>query len=267
MNTMNRRSVIHTLLAGAMAGTIPNVLRAETPGAAGDDWLAGWRTFGRELAGPTTATIEGRWPGSLAGTLYRNGPGWFDRAGLRYQHWFDGDGLMRAWKIADGKVVHTARMVATHKFQQEQAAGKFEVGAAGTHIPHTKPARNNDDFNTANTAVVRIGDRVFALWEGGSAIEVDPDSLETRGPHTWRRDLVAAPFSAHPLLERDGSAWNFGTLAFFNGSGLMIWNIGADGALRTEPWNYDERQQERRAGEVVAHARMVARKYEVRRWK
>ena len=44
--------------------------------------------------------------------------------------------------------------------------------------------------------------------------------------------VVAAPFSAHPLLERDGSAWNFGTLAFFNGSGLMIWNIGADGALR-----------------------------------
>jgi all-trans-8'-apo-beta-carotenal 15,15'-oxygenase len=197
---MNRRSVMQTLLAGAIAGTIANVLRAESPRLAGDDWLAGWRTFGREAEGPTAATIEGRWPGSLTGTLYRNGPGWFDRAGLRYEHWFDGDGLMRAWKIADGKVTHTARMVATLKFQQEQKAGKFEVGAAGTHIPDTRPARNNDDFNTANTAVVRIGDRVFALWEGGSAIEVDPDSLETRGPMTWREDLDAAPFSAHPLL-------------------------------------------------------------------
>lgn len=229
---MNRRAVMQTLLAGAIAGTIPHVLRAENAGVAGDDWLAGWRTFGREAEGPTTATVDGRWPSSLAGTLYRNGPGWFDRAGMRYDHWFDGDGLMRAWKIADGKVTHTARMVATLKFQQEQKAGKFEFGAAGTYIPNAKPARNNDDFNTANTAVVRIGDRVFALWEGGSAIEVDPDSLQTRGPVTWREDLVAAPFSAHPLLERDGSAWNFGSLAFFNGSGLMIWNIGADGALR-----------------------------------
>jgi carotenoid cleavage dioxygenase len=42
---------------------------------------------------------------------------------------------------------------------------------------------------------------------------------------------VAAPFSAHPLLERDGSAWNFGTLAFFGGSGLLIWRFGADGKL------------------------------------
>ena len=111
------------------------------------------------------------------------------------------------------------------------ASGRFEVRAAGTVIDKPAPSRNNDDLNTANTAVVRIGDRVFALWEGGSAIEVDPDSLATRGPVTWRDDLVAAPFSAHPLLERDGSAWNFGSLAFFGGGGLIIWRIGAAGRL------------------------------------
>lgn len=220
---------MQAMLAGALAaGSMPGWLRAETP----DAWLAGWKTFGRESEGPTVATIEGRWPGSLAGTLYRNGPGWFDRGGVRYEHWFDGDGLMRAWKIGGGQVTHTARMVATHKFQQEQRSGRFEVGAAGTDIPNAVPARNNDDFNTANTAVVKIGKRVFALWEGGSAIEVDPDTLVTRGATTWREDLVAVPFSAHPLLERDGSAWNFGSLAFFGGSGLVIWNIGADGKLR-----------------------------------
>jgi carotenoid cleavage dioxygenase len=238
MSAPGRRSFLQAALAGALASGAPGWLRAQTPAtaferrAAAEPWLAGWKTFGRESAGPTAATIEGRWPGSLSGTLYRNGPGWFDRGGRRYEHWFDGDGLMRAWRIGDGKVTHTARMVATAKFTQEQRAGRFLVGAAGTYIPNAVPARNNDDFNTANTAVVKLGDRVFALWEGGSAIEVDPDTLATRGAATWRDDLVAVPFSAHPLVERDGSLWNFGSLAFFGGSGLVIWNIGADGQLR-----------------------------------
>lgn len=229
MSAMQRRTFLQAAMAGALAGGVPGWLRAVQPG--GDAWLAGWQSFGREAAGPTVATLEGRWPSSLTGTLYRNGPGLFDRAGVRYQHWFDGDGLMRAWRIGGGKVTHTARMVATHKFQREQASGRFEVGAAGTFIANAVPARNNDDFNTANTAVVKIGERVFALWEGGSAIEVHPETLRTQGALSWREDLVAAPFSAHPLLERDGSAWNFGTLAFFGGSGLLIWRIGADGKL------------------------------------
>jgi all-trans-8'-apo-beta-carotenal 15,15'-oxygenase len=229
MNGATRRSFLQAALAGAVAGTLPGLLRAEV---ASDAWLQGWRTFGRESMGPTPASIEGRWPGSLTGTLYRNGPGWFDRGGQRYSHWFDGDGLLRAWRIGAGGVTHSARMVATQKFIREQRSGKFEVNAAGTHIESTEPVRNNDDFNTANTAVMKIGGRLFALWEAGSAIEVDPDTLATRGPVTWRDDLVAAPFSAHPLLERDGSAWNFGSLAFFGGGGLVIWNIGADGQLR-----------------------------------
>jgi all-trans-8'-apo-beta-carotenal 15,15'-oxygenase len=224
---MRRRSFLQAAMAGALAGAAPGWLRAEEDAR----WLAGWQNFGREAQGPTMATLEGRWPGSLTGTLYRNGPGVFERGGMRYQHWFDGDGLMRAWRIGGGQVTLTSRMVATSKFVREQHSGRLEVGAAGTYIPNAVPARNNDDFNTANTAVVRLGDRVLALWEGGSAIEVDADTLQTRGLVTWREDLQAVPFSAHPLLERDGSAWNFGSLAFFGGSGLVIWRIAADGSL------------------------------------
>ena len=234
---MNRRELMTALAAVLATGASRRLMAQVTPSAdfdalaRRDSWLEGWKTFGRESIGPTAATLEGRWPESLVGALYRNGPGWFDRAGVRYQHWFDGDGLVQAWHIGGGRVTHSARMVGTHKFLQEQRSGKFELPAAGTLIESPAPIRNNDDVNTANTAVIRLGGRLFALWEGGSAIEIDPDSLQTRGPVTWRDDLVAAPFSAHPLLERDGSAWNFGSLAFFRGSGLVIWRIRPDGTL------------------------------------
>ncbi len=239
---MQRRSFTQGLLLGAIAAAgRPGFLRAETlapngparfaAGLAREPWLAGWKTVGVESLGPTQATIEGRWPNSLTGVLYRNGPAWFDRGDLRYQHWFDGDGMLQAWRFGDRKVTHAGRMIATAKFSQEQKSGRFEFGAAGTTIPGARGVRNNDDVNTANTAVVRLGGRIFALWEGGSAIEVDPETLASHGPITWRSDLVAAPFSAHPLLERDGSAWNFGSLDFFGAHGVLIWRIGADGKL------------------------------------
>lgn len=239
---MHRRRFLRNFLAGATAlAFAPNLLRAEAAGnstatmfarsLASHPWLEGWKTVGVESLGPTTATIEGRWPAELTGTLYRNGPAWFDRAGLRYKHWFDGDGMMHAWRIGNDGIRHRARMIATTKFEREQRAGRFLVPAVGTTIPGAESIRNNDDLNTANTSVIRIGDRLFALWEAGSAIELDPDDLRTSGPITWRGDLAAAPFSAHPLRDRDGSVWNFGSLNLLGGSGLMIWHLGSDGRL------------------------------------
>lgn len=241
---MNRRLFLRDLLSSAVAlACAPVALRAEVAyeswsdsferGLASQPWLAGFKTIGRESMGPTLATIEGRLPEDLAGVLYRNGPAWFDRAGFRYHHWFDGDGMMSAWRIAGGKIEHRARMIATPKFERERASGRFLLPAGGTVVPNAQAIRNNDDMNTANTAVIRHQGRLLALWEGGSATELDPDSLKTLGPVTWREDMVAAPFGAHPLRDRDGSVWNFGLLSMVGGSGLLLWHIGADGVLKS----------------------------------
>jgi carotenoid cleavage dioxygenase-like enzyme len=240
---MNRRRFLQSAIAGATALALaPSLLRAERAGggaaafAAGlraHPWLAGWKSVGFESLGPIAATIEGRMPAELKGTLYRNGPAWYERSGVRYEHWFDGDGMLHAWRLGEAGANHRARMVATSKFQREQRAGRFVVPAAGTEIADAESMRNNDDMNTANTSVLCLGNRVFALWEGGSAIELSADDLATIGPVDWRNDLAAAPFSAHPLRDDDGSVWNFGSLDMLGGSGLLIWHLDRHGQLQT----------------------------------
>ena len=231
---MDRRRFLQGLLSGAaVAALAPQALAGDPAafarGLARDPMLAGWRPVGAESLGPGTATIEGRLPADLAGTLYRNGPAWFERAGFRYDHWFDGDGMVHGWTIADGRVVHRARMVETPKFARERREGRFVMPAAGSEVPGQKPVRNNDDANTANTSVMVLGGRLFALYEGGSAFEMDPATLATTGAKAWRPDLAALPFSAHPLVDRDGSVWNFGAINLMGGSGLMLYHLAADG--------------------------------------
>ncbi len=191
-------------------------------------FLAGWESVAPAGAGPVSATLSGSWPKALRGTLLRNGPGLFDRGGQRYQHWFDGDGLIQSWHLGEGGITHQAKFVNTKKFAREDRSGKFEVMAAGTTVPNARPVSGPDDANTANTSLLHIGGKTYALWEAGSAYEIDPESLATVGPKVWRDDLEGAAFSAHPVYEKDGSIWNFG---LFDAK-LIVYQIGADGALK-----------------------------------
>ncbi|MBU2225831.1 MAG: carotenoid oxygenase family protein, partial [Gammaproteobacteria bacterium] len=130
---------------------------------------------------PLAMQMEGQWPADLHGTLLRNGPARLERAGERYHHWFDGDGMVQQFKMAKGKVVHQGKFIQTKKYLVEEMAGAFRYNTAGTLVKNPLPVRNNDDLNTANTALIPWQGEVLALWEGGSPHRIDPDSLQTLG--------------------------------------------------------------------------------------
>ena len=52
-----------------------------------------------------TPLIDGQIPRDLNGSLYRNGPGLFERGALRKPHLLDGDGLVQRLSFADGKAL------------------------------------------------------------------------------------------------------------------------------------------------------------------
>ncbi|MEJ6004523.1 carotenoid oxygenase family protein [Paucibacter sp. AS339] len=185
---------------------------------------------GREMFDARDLRIEGRLPAGLSGVYYRNGPGLMARGQERYKHWFDGDGLVQAWTFAGGAVHHKARFVQTKKFRSEAAAGRFLLPAFGTSFANQEsrsPVRSSDDVNVANTSVMLNEGRLYALWEGGSAYELDPISLATKGPRVWTPDLAGVPFSAHPKVEADGTVWNFGSQS----GQMVIYQLSAQGQL------------------------------------
>ncbi len=230
---MDKRNFLRGVAAGGAMLALPLRARADETR---DAYLANLPSHPRlaalngcaadRLSG--TAVVEGRWPAELGGTFYRNGPARFELGGERYRHWFDGDGMVHAWRIDAGRVRHEARFAQTRKYVEESGAGQFLYPAFDTDIQR-RPVGNNDTINTANTNVVPHAGKLYALWEGGSATELDPANLATRAVKSWRDDLTSMPFSAHPKITPDGTLWNFGVVP--GADKLALWRVDPDGSL------------------------------------
>ena len=171
--------------------------------------------------------IEGKLPAELKGRFLRNGPALFERNGQRYQHWFAGDGMVQRFAFSGTGVSHLGRFVQTPKFRKEQAVGKFLYPAFNTYIDSDERINGPDAVNAANTNAIEHGGRVLALWEGGSAVAMDPQTLDTIGPVQWQDGWAQMPFSAHPKLDPQGNLWNIGGA----GARLLTYHVGADGKL------------------------------------
>lgn len=222
----------HFLTAGAASTAIIGLglspAFGETPSL--PDWHLGYTSAPAGGFDPAPMRLAyGKVPAGLKGTLYRNGPAQFLYGKDDYaSHWFDGDGMVQRIAIGDGQAVHSGRFVKTVKREIEQAHGKFMAPGFGTHGHPDFPVMGPDDVNAANTSVIVIDGKLYALWEAGSAIEMDAETLGTKGPKVWRDDLKAMPFLAHPKTEPDGTVWNLAV----NGPHVGVYKIGASGALK-----------------------------------
>ena len=211
-----------------LAAVVPTkAIFAAAPEAARPDWFLGVGDVAGDVPVQTLTRIHGRAPDGLAGTLYRNGPARFRRGGTACGHWFDGDGMIRAWRINDGKATLTARFIDTPKRRIEDRLDNMVQPGFGTQSRPGSRVTSADDTNAANTSVIAAGGRLLALWEAGSAFAIDPDTLATRGPEVFRKDLAGMPFLAHPRVEPDGRIWNLG----LSGNAAFVWRLSAAGQL------------------------------------
>ncbi|QJR14545.1 carotenoid oxygenase family protein [Usitatibacter palustris] len=224
---MERRAFLSSVAATGLVAALPTTGMAKSGTPAFNPRHTPMRGFDGQDVSCDSLAIEGKLPPELRGTFFRNGPGLFERGGERYLHPFDGDGLVHAYRFTDKGVSHRARFVRTEKFKAEAQAGKFLINGFGTRVKAGMPITSSDSFNTANTSVLLLKGQLLALWEGGSAYALDPNTLETIGPVAFSRELAKLPFSAHPKVEPDGTTWNFGAF----GKNLVLYHFAPDGTL------------------------------------
>jgi all-trans-8'-apo-beta-carotenal 15,15'-oxygenase len=230
---MDRRHFIQSLLGGAAALATGGARADATFDAfeaarAGRPWTEAYVGLQAD-AEPMPLVLKGRLPRGLRGAFIRNGPARHALGGVRYQHWFDGDGLVQKYEIGTHAINHRGRLVRTEKFVADSKAGHPVRAAFGTPVPEAEPLTGPDSINVANTSVVHHGGELMALWEGGSAYRLDERTLDTRGPKVWSPEYAGMPFSAHPKIEPDGTLWNFGVFSLR--SLLSIYRVKPGGEL------------------------------------
>ena len=134
---------------------------------------------------------------------------------------------MRAFRLHDGQASLEARFADTPKRRRDAAAGAVITPGFGTAAGPGAKIGSADDTNAANISVLPMGGELWALWEAGSPLVMDPETLATRGFKTLRPDLRGMPFLAHPRREPGGRVWSLGVA----GSKAVVWRLAADGAL------------------------------------
>lgn len=220
----NRRNF---LAAGALTGVAVLCLDKALAGSAPAGWTLGVADVEGDIAPTQLELVSGRGPSGLMATLYRNGPAKFRRGATTSGHWFDGDGLIRRFRIDGGTATLNARFVDTPKRRLETKLGAIVQPGFGSARGAGAVVTGPDATNPANTSVQMIGGELMALWEAGSPTVVDATTLSTRGFKTFRPDLAQMPFLAHPRTEPDGTVWNLGG----GGENTVVWQLKPDGSL------------------------------------
>ena len=148
--------------------------------------------------------VEGTLPKELNGVFLRNGPNPQFSPKKNY-HLFEGDGMVHAVHLENGKAAYRNRYVRTAAWNKEHAAGKALYPSVldpidWNHMARSILAGEQPAPDRGNTAFIWHHGRLLALWEGGRPHEISLPELDTVGEYTFGKTL-SHNFTAHPKVD------------------------------------------------------------------
>jgi carotenoid cleavage dioxygenase-like enzyme len=170
---------------------------------------------------------QGAIPESLRGTYYLNGPANFRRGDFFYDHWLDGDGLIRALRFGEKRTEYISRFVRSRKYLDEREAGHPVYRAFGTAFDGDRLRRKMALESPVNISVFRFGKHLLAFGEQCLPWELSTNDLETVGEFNFNGQLPdIIPFSAHPKIDAiSGHLCNFGLKYLMASNKLCYWEF------------------------------------------
>ncbi|XP_074283406.1 putative carotenoid cleavage dioxygenase 4, chloroplastic [Silene latifolia] len=188
-----------------------------------------------ELPPTECEIVEGVLPSCLDGAYIRNGPNPQFLPHGPY-HLFDGDGMLHAVRISNGKATLCSRYVKTYKYMMEHEAGtsiipNFLCGcngllgfAARVTLAVAKIIAGqynpSNGIGLANTSLALFGDRLYALGESDLPYEVrltPSGDIQTVGCKDFDGKLTKN-MTAHPKTDQDTGetfAFRYGPISPF----------------------------------------------------
>jgi beta,beta-carotene 9',10'-dioxygenase len=158
-----------------------------------------------EKQAATPANVTGKIPDWLRGEVVRTCPAVFEANDWRARHWFDGLGMIYAFRIGDSGIDFRSRLLDSET-ARDAWRGKANLGSFGT--PTARPLlqrifepvpRISDN---TNVNIVRMGPELVAMTEGDRQLVIDDETLASVRPVAYSNDtLNRTIMSAHPHFD------------------------------------------------------------------
>ncbi len=180
--------------------------------------------------------VEGTLPEAIKGTFYQVAPDPHYPPMLGKDIFFNGDGIVSAFRFENGRVSLQRRYVETERLKAQRREHRSLNGTYRNVYTNDPLAADNN--TTANTTVIEHNGVLLAMKEDALPWAMDLETLETLGEWDFHGQITSATFTAHPKVDPDTGA----LLCFaYEAKGeatpdIAYFEISAEGKLVREIW-------------------------------
>ncbi|HLX55164.1 MAG TPA: carotenoid oxygenase family protein [Aquella sp.] len=164
----------------------------------------------------TELDVKGEIPNWLNGELVRNGPGLFNFANVKLNHWFDGMAVIHKFSFKDGKVYYRSRFLQSTAYlsvknEHKISYGEFATSPKQSFIGRIYYLLKGEPTDNNNVNIVKFGKYYLAMTETDHHVLLDLETLSIVKAQVYDDNIKFMLNLAHPIIgDGDKVFYNLG---------------------------------------------------------